>query len=119
MLKSRTVVLPPWRTSTSCGLGEPLERLAHRRTGDAEHLGQPTLAGQRVAGGELAVDHLAEELVEDVLGHEAAGNRFQGHAATVRGYGVRWSSGQTSIRDRERGARVTRAPPSVVLSAWS
>ena len=97
--KSRTVVAPPWRTSTSRVGGHPLQRLAHRGPGDAEHLGQPALAGQGVAGAEAAVDDLAEQLVEDVVGHGAAGDGLEGHAAHASGRVARWSSGQTSTRD--------------------
>ena len=75
-------------------LGKPLQRLADRGPGDAQHLGETPFAGQRVTRSQLAVDHLAEELVEDVLGDEAAGYGFQGHPASLPGY----SSGGQVVR---------------------
>ena len=62
------------------GLGHPLERLAHGGPGDAEHLGEPALAGQRLAGPDLAVDDLGEDLVEHLVGHRPAGHGLQRHA---------------------------------------
>ena len=86
-------------------LREPLEGLAHGGTGDTEHLGETTLAGQRVTGRELAVDDLAEELVEDVLGDEAAGDGFQGHVTTVPGH----ISGGQVVRPVSGRRRVSKA----------
>ena len=62
------------------GLRHPLERLAHRRPGDAQHLGQPALARQRLAGLDPAVDDLGKDLVEDLVGDGAAGDGLQRHA---------------------------------------
>ncbi len=63
------------------GLGHPLQGLADRRPGDAEHLGQSTLAGQGLAGLDLAVDDPGEDLVEDIVGDRPATDGLQGHAA--------------------------------------
>ncbi len=65
------------------GLGEPLERLAHRRSGDAQQLGEPSFAGQGIARVQLAPDHLLEQLVEHVVVHQPTFHRFQGHPATL------------------------------------
>ena len=62
------------------GLRHPLQGLADRGTGDAEHLGEPALAGQRLTGLDLAVDDLGEHLVEDLVGHGSAGDGLQWHA---------------------------------------
>ena len=62
------------------GLGHPLERLAHRGPGDAEHLGEPALAGQRLAGPDLPVDDLGEDLVEHLVRHGPAVHGLQRHA---------------------------------------
>ena len=79
------------------GRGEPLERLAHRRAGDSEHLGEPALAGQRLSWLHLAAEHLGDDLLEDVLGHRSAVHRLQGHGPSVPATGQR-SSGLTSCR---------------------
>ena len=62
------------------GLRHPLERLADGRAGDAEHLGEPALAGQGLAGLEPTVDDLGQDLVEDLVGDGAAGDGLQRHA---------------------------------------
>ncbi len=64
------------------GRGEPLERFAHRRAGDSEHLGEAALARQRLPGLHLAAEHLGDDLIEDVFGHGSAVHRLQGHAAS-------------------------------------
>ena len=101
------------------GLGQPLQRLADGGPGDAQHLGETPLAGQGVTGGQLAVDHLAEELVEDVLGDEPAGYRFQGHAAESARLLIRWSSGQTSMLSNEERARAATRALSLVVRQCS
>jgi hypothetical protein len=53
-------------------LRHPLQRLAHGRPGDAEHLRQPALARQRLPSPDPAVDDLGQHLVEDLIGHEPA-----------------------------------------------
>ena len=63
------------------GGGQPLERLADRGAGHAEHLGEPALAGQRLTGLHLTAEHLVDDLLEDVLGHGSTVHRLQGHAA--------------------------------------
>ena len=78
------------------GLRHPLQRLADRGPGDAEHLGEPALARQRVPDGDLAVDDLGEDLVEHLVGHGAADHGLQRHAGHGRpAVGLR-SSGMTS-----------------------
>ena len=61
------------------GLGHPLQRLADGRPRDAQHLGEPALAGQRWPGAEGAGDHLVEDLVEDLVGDRAAEDGLEGH----------------------------------------
>ena len=63
------------------GLGHPLERLPDHGARDAEDLGQPTLAGQRVAGAERAGHDLVEDLLEDLVGDRAAPDRLEWHEA--------------------------------------
>ena len=63
------------------GGGESLERLADRGPRHPEHLGEPALAGQRVAGLHFSAEHLVDDLLEDVLGHGSAVHRLQGHDA--------------------------------------
>jgi len=65
------------------GRRHPLERLPDGRTRDPEELGQPTLARQRVAGAERAVDDLAEELLEDVVRDEPPGHGLEDHAVSL------------------------------------
>ena len=67
------------------GLGHPLQRLAHGRAGDAQHLGEPALAGQRLPGTDLAVDDLGQHLVEDLVGDRTAMDRLEGHASSLTG----------------------------------
>ena len=61
------------------GLGHPLQRLADRRSRDAEDLGEPPLAGQRRTGAERPGDDLVEDLVEDLVGDRAAEHGLEGH----------------------------------------
>ena len=72
---------------------ESLERLADRGARHPEHLGEPTLAGQRLAGLHLAAEHLGDDLLEDVFGHRSAVHRLQGHGAKLAGDRpeVKWS----------------------------
>ena len=48
---------------------DTLERLAHRRAGYPEHLGEAALAGQRLTGLHLSAEHVGDDLLEDVLGY--------------------------------------------------
>ena len=92
--KSRTVVAPPCRTSTSrvCAIRCSASRTAGRET-------PSTSASRRSLGSgsparDLAVHHLGEHLVEDVVGDRAAGDRGQWHGddgrwLLVRGQVVR------------------------------
>ena len=101
------------------GLGQPLQRLADRWPGNAQHLGEPPFAGQGVTGSQLSVDHLTEQLVEDVLGDQATGYRFQGHAASMPGH----SSGGQVVRPigspmKEGPGRAPGPFHSSYVSAW-
>lgn len=63
-------------------LGHALEGLAYRGAGDPEDLGEPALAGQALPRGQPSVDDLGQDLVEDRVGDEAAGDgsqRERGH----------------------------------------
>ncbi len=60
---------------------ETLERFAHCRPGDSEHLGEPALARQGLSWLHLATENLSDDLLEHVLGHGSAVHRLQGHAA--------------------------------------
>jgi hypothetical protein len=73
----------------------PLERLAHRGPGDTEYFGEAPLARHGVAGLQIAPEHLADQLVEDIFGHRLAVDRLQGHTARLPRQG-QTSSGQTS-----------------------
>ena len=59
---------------------EALQGLADGGARDAEHLGEPALAGQRLARAEVAAGHLGDQLVEDVVGNGAALHGAEGHA---------------------------------------
>ncbi len=91
------------------GLRHPLERLADRRPGDAEHLGEAALAGQRLAGLEPAVDDLGEHLVEHLVGHGAAGHGLQRHVGRRVGRRwLAWSSGHDQMRGHGPRRRTAR-----------
>ena len=63
--------------------GDPLERLAHGRPRHPEHLGEATLAGQRLTGLHLAAEDVGDDLLEDVLGDRASADRLQCHAPSL------------------------------------
>ena len=73
--KSRTVVAPPWRTSTSrvwairCSASRTAGRETPSTSASRRSLGSDS------PGAERAGDDLVEHLVEDVVGHRAAGRR--------------------------------------------
>ena len=74
-------------------VAEPLERLADGGAGHAEHLGEPPLAGQRLAGLHVAAEHLGDDLLEDVFGDRSTVDRLQGHGPSMAGdrSEVKWS----------------------------
>src|SRR6266545_3015139 len=78
------------------GVGESAQRLADRRPGDPEHLGQPPFAGQALAGGQTAAYHFADDLGEDLVGSGPTRHRLQCHALYLGGTTGNRSSGQTS-----------------------
>ena len=86
------------------GLRHPLQGLADGGPGDAEHLGEAALAGQRLSGTDTTVDHLGQDLVEDLVGDRASAHGLQRHAGERRHGTGRWSSGQT----RSAGGRTPR-----------
>ncbi|GAA5114765.1 hypothetical protein GCM10025762_28400 [Haloechinothrix salitolerans] len=54
------------------GVRHPLDRLTYGGPGDAEYLGEPAFAWQRLTRGEFAVDHVGEKLIEDLIGDRPA-----------------------------------------------
>jgi hypothetical protein len=84
------VTLPDFDQS---GGNDALERLADRRARHAQHLGEPTFAGQGFARLHLATENLGEDLLEDVLRDRTSVDRLQRHAIsmTERRKEVKWS----------------------------
>ena len=103
------------------GLRHPLQRLAHGGPGDAQHLGEPAFARQRVADGDLPVDDLGEDLVEHLVRHGAADHGLQRHGGTVaRPWSeVKWYD-QIASRGAGRSVPWRSVPPCCCVPAcWA
>ena len=61
--------------------GAPIrvECLTHGWAGHAEHLGEASLAGQRLPGLHLAAEHVGNDLLEYIFGYRTTVHRLQGH----------------------------------------
>src|SRR6266540_1283810 len=101
------------------GVGESAQRLADRRPGDPEHLGQPPFAGQALAGGQTAAYHFADALGEDLVGSGPTRHRLQCHALYLGGTTGNRSSGQASSpKPTSGGAALLGARPDNRPDAW-